>query len=111
VADHIAIIDRGIVRVHAPVETFRESVGRWMLRFERAPGRLPRIPRLVHGRSFEDEVHLTVAHPDGGTEAALAALGAASIERAPLSLEDAVIDYLRGPSPGAPLLSEIGGAP
>ena len=111
VADHIAIIDRGIVRVHSPVETFRESVGRWVLRFERAPGRLPRIPRLVHGRAFEDEVHVTVAHPDAETEAALAALGATSVERAPLGLEDAVIDYLRGPSPGAPLLSEIGGAP
>jgi len=54
---------------------------------------------------------VTVALPDGATEASLAALGAASIERVPLSLEDAVIDYLRGTSSGAPLLSEIGGAP
>ena len=111
VADHIAIIDRGIVRVHAPVDTFRESVGRFVLRFERPPDRPLRLPGLVHSRGFEDEVHVTVAHPDGETEAALAALGAASIERTALSLEDAVIDYLRGPSPGVSLLDEMGGAP
>jgi ABC-2 type transport system ATP-binding protein len=111
VADHIAIIDRGVIRVHAPVETFRERVGRWVLRFDRPPARLPDVPRLVQSRAFEGELQLTIAHPDAATDAALAGLGAASIERAPLSLEDAVIDYLRGPPRAVSLLGEIGGAP
>jgi ABC-2 type transport system ATP-binding protein len=111
VADHIAIIDRGVLRVHAPVETFRERVGRWVLRFDRLPARPPDIPRLVQCRALECELHLTIAHADGATEAALAALGAASVERAPLSLEDAVIDYLRGPPRVVSLLGDMGGAP
>jgi ABC-2 type transport system ATP-binding protein len=109
VADHIAIIDRGVLRVHAPVEAFRERVGRWTLRCDRPPARPPDIPRLVQWRFLEDEMQLTIAHPDGATEAALAALGAASVERASLSLEDAVVDYLRGPPRAASLLGDIGG--
>jgi ABC-2 type transport system ATP-binding protein len=94
VADQIAILDHSVLRVHCPVDEFRERVGRWVLAFDRLPPVLPAIPGLIHSRIVERDLHLTIVNPDERTENQLRSTGAASVTRAPLTLDQAVIDYL-----------------
>jgi ABC-2 type transport system ATP-binding protein len=94
VADHIAILDKSVLRVHCPVDEFRERIGRWLLVFA---GRVPVTPPLaglIHSQVVGDELQVTIANPDEQTETLLRATGAISVTRAPLSLDQAVIDYL-----------------
>lgn len=94
VADHLAIIDHSVLRVHCPVDDFRERVGRWVLTFDGRPPALPPLPGLIHTRLVDHELHVTIAHPDEQTESRLLASGALTATRAALSLDQAVIDYL-----------------
>jgi ABC-2 type transport system ATP-binding protein len=94
VADHLAILDRSVLRVHCPVDEFRDRVGRWVLTFEGRSPVLPAIRGLIHSQIAGHELHVTVANPSEQSEVELRASGAASIVRAPLSLDQAVIDYL-----------------
>jgi ABC-2 type transport system ATP-binding protein len=94
VADHIAIVDKSVLRVHCPVDEFRERIGRWSLVFAgRAPLTLP-LAGLIHSQIVGDELQVTIANPDEQTEMLLRATGAVSVTRSPLSLDQAVIDYL-----------------
>jgi ABC-2 type transport system ATP-binding protein len=92
VADHIAILDRSVVRVSAPVETFTRRVRQWVLTFDGTPPTLPSIPGLVEARRDGRTVRLTLANAE--SDGAVTGLGAAAIEEVPLSLEDAVVAYL-----------------
>lgn len=94
VADHLAIIDHGTVRVHCPVDEFRERVGRWILTFDGRPPTLPPIPGLIHTRAVDHELHVTIANPNDQTESLLQAAGAITATRTSISLDQAVIDYL-----------------
>ncbi len=94
VADHLAILDRSVLRVRCPVDEFRERVGRFVLTFDERPPALPAIRGLIHARSAGNELQVTVANPDDTTETELRGTGAASVVRTALSLDQAVIDYL-----------------
>lgn len=94
VADHLAILDRSVLRVHCPVDDFRERIGRWILAFGDRPPVVPAIRGLIRSSVVDQALHVTIANPDEGTEAELQALGATTVSRAPLSLDQAVIDYL-----------------
>ncbi|HLJ12339.1 MAG TPA: AAA family ATPase, partial [Planctomycetaceae bacterium] len=94
VADHLAILDRSVLRVHSPVDDFRDRIGRWTLTFADRPPPLPAIRGLIQTCVDENSLHLTIANPDDATQARLEATGAASVTRAPLNLDQAVIDYL-----------------
>ena len=108
VADHLAILDSGVLRVHCPVDEFRERVGRWILRFGKGPREIPEIDGIVHSRILEDEVQLTIANPTDETERLLAGTGAISIERVSLSLDQTVIDYLTQHGRSGSLLQIVG---
>ena len=92
VADHLAVMDRSVLRVVAPVDTFRDRVRRTAVTFAGGPpATLPAIPGLLHSRRDGDALVLTrVVH---GTDD-LAGLGASSVRDVPLSFEDAVVAYL-----------------
>jgi ABC-2 type transport system ATP-binding protein len=109
IADRLAIFDGGLLKVHCAVEAFRDRITRWILRFDRLPDRLGEIRGLVHCRSIENELHLTVANGDQATESALAKLGAASIARVPIGMESAIIDYLERRAETGSLLEAVGG--
>lgn len=94
VADHLAILDRSVLRVSASVDEFRRRVKRFVLNFA---GQLPEstgIKGLVEARREGQALRLTLANIDGETERELQQLGALSIEEQPVSLEEAVIAYL-----------------
>lgn len=94
VADHLAVLDRSVLRVHCPVDVFRERISRWILTFGGRPPLLPAIRGLIHISVVDQALHVTIANPDEGTEAELHAVGAVTVTPAPLSLDQAVIDYL-----------------
>jgi len=109
VADRIAIIDRGVLRVSASVDEFCRRMGRWVLRFEKRPPDVPPITGLVHTRVHENELHLTIANGNEETEKILAKLGATNVEKVPLSMENAVIDFLGERGRSGSLLQAVGG--
>jgi ABC-2 type transport system ATP-binding protein len=94
VADHLAVLDRGVLRVACSVETFRQRVRQFVLRFAGPPPRqLPAIPGLLQVTRGETELALVVANPADETHRQLDALGALAVDEQPLSLEDALIAY------------------
>jgi ABC-2 type transport system ATP-binding protein len=94
VADHVAILDRSVLRVHCSVDDFRERISRWILTFAGRPPALPKIRGLIHTSVVDQALHVTIANPDEKTEAELQSTGAATVSRISLSLDQAVIDYL-----------------
>jgi ABC-2 type transport system ATP-binding protein len=111
VADHIAVLDRSVLRVCCPLETFRNSVQQVRLRFPGAPPPLPKIPGLLQAFRSEGELRVTCVHYDGATEAMLRALAPAEMEQAPISLEDAFIGYLGDRGEKSFILSETEAQP
>ncbi len=108
VADHIAILDQSVLRVHCSVDEFRARMSRWSLRFAERPDDLPDVPGIVHSSYVEGELQLTLANCDERTEQALHSSGAAAVEQLPLSLDQAVIDYLTERGRMGSLLQAIG---
>jgi ABC-2 type transport system ATP-binding protein len=94
VADHIAIIDRSVLRVSCPVETFFARLQRLLLDFTAPPPRLPAFPGLLEARRQQNQLRLTIANYGPEAEKIIESLGAISVTQAPLTLEDAVIAYL-----------------
>ncbi len=110
VADRIAILDRGRVRAYCRLDTFRDRVRRFVLRFATAPPELPDIPGLLHTVRSDNEVSLTVVNPDERTERVIGDLGADGVERVSIDLEDAFISYLGERGDRGFFLQEAGGA-
>jgi ABC-2 type transport system ATP-binding protein len=111
VADYIAILDRSVLRVCCPLETFRTSVQQVKLRFPGPPPPLPAIPGLLQAFRSEGELRLTCVHYNGATEQALRALSPVEIEMVPISLEDAFISYLGERGEKSFILSETEAQP
>ena len=94
-ADRIAVISNGRLLVDAGLSDFRERVGGWIVDTEPEAAQVARIPRLIDSRQVgEHTQHLLVADPDQDTEAAIQRISG-SAQREPLTLEDAVLAYLR----------------
>jgi len=107
VADHVAIIDRSILRVSCPVETFHARVKAVVLEFAGPPPQMPKLPGLLESRRTANQVRLIIANFGPDAERIIASLGAMSVNEAALSLEDAVIAYLGRRGEQTSLLSDI----
>ena len=94
VADHIAVLDGGVLRANCSLETFRSHVRQFVLRFPGKTPPVPQLPGLLQAFRTEDEMSLTFANYEEETDRVLHALGAERVEPVPLSLEDAFISYL-----------------
>ncbi len=97
VADHVAVLDRSVLRASGSIETIRAGVRQFVLRFDApqaASSPLPPIRGLLHARSLDGELRLVVAAPDDDTQRAIRSLGAASVDDVPVSFADAMIGYL-----------------
>jgi ABC-2 type transport system ATP-binding protein len=101
VADHIAILDRSVLRVCCSLERFRERVRQ--VRLRGAPASLPSIPGLLRVERVADELVLTIANLSDATRHSLRELTATIDESTP-SLEDAAIGYLSDRKASASLL-------
>lgn len=97
VADHIAIMDRSVLRACCSIDTFRERVRQFVLYFSgdaKPPAQMPSLPGLLHVRRSSNELRLTLASPNETTLQILQNLRASYMEEVPVSFNDALTGYL-----------------
>jgi ABC-2 type transport system ATP-binding protein len=91
VADRIAVLDRGVLRVDCPTEEFIERVRR--VELEGEAGKLENFPGLLDVEQRGSRVSLTLVNLDDEKRDRLRALAPSGFEEVPLNLEDAFIAY------------------
>jgi ABC-2 type transport system ATP-binding protein len=112
VADHVAVLDYSVLRACCSVETFRDRVRQFVVRFRTEPPRdLPAIPGLLRAGRTDNELTLIVANPDSQTQHRLRSVGAVAVDEQPLSLEDALIAHVGRQGDRSLFLSTAGDAP
>jgi ABC-2 type transport system ATP-binding protein len=106
VADRIGILVDGVLRVDCPTDRFRDSIRKVVLEFTREPPALPACSGLVSSWQVGRRLELIVAGYTEEHRRLAESLAPRSIEVVELSLEDAFIDYTRGPRRPLPLFAE-----
>ena len=97
VADRVGIMVDGVLRVDCPTDHFKDAVRKVVLEFAGEQPPPPAIPRLVTSRQIGHKLELVVVGFGADEERMLDSLGARRIEVVELNLEDAFIEYTRGP--------------
>jgi ABC-2 type transport system ATP-binding protein len=97
VADRVGVMIEGVLRVDCPVEHFKREVRKVIVEFGRQPPELPALDGLVNQWRIDTRWELVFVGFGPRQRSALEALGPASIEAVELNLEDAFIEYTRGP--------------
>jgi ABC-2 type transport system ATP-binding protein len=106
VADHLAIMDLSVLRVCCPMDTFRERIKCLRLTFADAAPAAPSLPGLLESRRDGPTLRLLLADAGEGIHRALSALSPLTIEELPVTLEEAVVSYLRDRKTTGSLLQE-----
>lgn len=97
IADHIAIVDNGVLRVNCSLDTFHQQIKQVTIHF---PNSLPdmakfqEIPGVLRGIRDQQNILLTVANYNAETKKTIENLGGVDIRCSGMPLEDAFIDYL-----------------
>jgi len=94
VADRIAVLDGGVLRADCTIDTFRQKLRHFVLKFRGTPPEAPVIPGLLQSFRTDREMAVTVANVTPEIETSLAALRPESIEPVEMTLEDAFISYV-----------------
>lgn len=94
VADRIAVLDRGVLRADCTVETFRQRLRHYVLKFRETPPPAPPLPGLLESFRTDRELFLTLANVSPEVEAQIEGLRAESIEQVGMTLEDAFVSYV-----------------
>ena len=105
VADRIGIMIGGVLRVDCRTETFREAIRKIVLEFVGTPPETASIPGLVSCRQVGNNLELVLVGYDDAQREAVEQLRPRSIEVLDLNLEDAFIEYTRGPRRSLPLFA------
>jgi ABC-2 type transport system ATP-binding protein len=106
VADRIGILVDGVLRVDCPTERFKESVSKIVLEFPGRPPIFPGCAGLVQAWEVGHRLELVIV--DFGTEQrrVIESLSPLSWDVVGLNLEDAFVDYTRGPRRSLPVFGE-----
>ncbi|HEX6853109.1 MAG TPA: ABC transporter ATP-binding protein [Candidatus Polarisedimenticolaceae bacterium] len=95
IADRVAVLDAGRVRVDAPLDAMKARIVRARAVFETETAAIPKIPGVLTA-DREGRVLTVVAERENGElRAALLGAGASEVEIAPLPLEEILIALLR----------------
>lgn len=105
VADRIGILVNGVLRVDCRTEMFRESVRKIVLEFAGHPPESPSIPGLVSCRQIGSRLELVLVGYEDAQREAVKSLEPMSNELLDLNLEDAFIEYTRGPRRSLPIFA------
>ncbi|MBN1910816.1 MAG: ABC transporter ATP-binding protein [Pirellulales bacterium] len=103
VADRIGVLVDGVLRVDCPTEHFKESVKKIILEFDGHPAEFPACPGLVNQWQVGPNTEIVVVGFNGEHQALIESLGPRRMEVIELNLEDAFIEYTRGPKRSLPL--------
>jgi ABC-2 type transport system ATP-binding protein len=105
VAERIGILVDGVLRVDCPTDHFKESVRKVILEFDGEPPELPPVPRLVNSRRVGRRLELVVVDFNGEHQLLFDSLKPREVEVLDFNLEDAFIEYTRGPRRGLPIFA------
>ena len=103
VADRIGVLVDGVLRVDCPVDVFKQRIRKLLVEFGREPPVFSGCSGLVSQRTCATRLELVLVGYDDQQQAAIESLGPQSIEPVELNLEDAFIEYTRGPRRPLPL--------
>jgi ABC-2 type transport system ATP-binding protein len=102
VADRIGVLVDGVLRVDCPTDYFKESIRKVVLGFNRPPPDFAGCTGLVASRQVGVDLELIVVGFGDEQRRACEALEPRSIDVVELNLEDAFIEYTRGPRRAVP---------
>jgi ABC-2 type transport system ATP-binding protein len=109
VADRIGILVDGALRVDCPTDHFKDSIRKisWDAPsdFDLSRSEIRDCPGLVHHRRVGPRVELVVVGFDEEHRQRFESVGARNIEVVDFNLEDAFIEYTRGPRRGLPIFA------
>jgi ABC-2 type transport system ATP-binding protein len=94
VADRIVVLDGGGLRADCTVETFRQRLKHYVLKFRDTPPHAPPLPGLLESFRTDSELLMTLANVTPEVEARLSALQPESMEPVEMTLEDAFVSYV-----------------
>jgi ABC-2 type transport system ATP-binding protein len=105
VADRIGVLVDGVLRVDCPTDHFKETLRKVVLEFDREPPQFPAMTGLVSDRQVGRARELIIVGYGEEHRRAAEALGPRAIDVFELNLEDAFIEYTRGPRRGLPIFT------
>jgi ABC-2 type transport system ATP-binding protein len=105
VADRIGIMVDGVLRVDCPTEHFKLAVRKVVLEFAGEPPTCPPSEGLVSAWRAGKRLELVFVGYGERQQALVESLEPESIDVLELNLEDAFIEYTRGPRRGLPMLA------
>jgi ABC-2 type transport system ATP-binding protein len=105
VADRIGVMVDGVLRVDCPTDHFRESVKRVVADFHGTPPDWPGGGAVVNWRHVGSALELVTVGFDDAQRQLVETLEPTSLEVYDLNLEDAFIEYTRGPKRSLPQLA------
>ena len=103
VADRIGILTDGVLRVDCPTDHFKDSLRKVILEFDGDPPELPACPGLVNSRRIGHKWELVLVGFDDERQKLFEPLHPIGIEVIDFNLEDAFIEYTRGPRRSLPI--------
>jgi ABC-2 type transport system ATP-binding protein len=105
VADRIGILVDGVLRVDCPTEVFKEAVKKVVLEFGGQPPAAPPCPGVVGSRQVGRRLEMVVVGYTEEQRRTIDSLSPRSVEVVELNLEDAFIEYTRGPRRPMPIFA------
>jgi len=97
VADRIGILVDGVLRVDCPTEHFKETVRKVVLEFSGTPPTFPGCEGLVNAATEGRRMELLIVDFGREQQGVIESLSPLSWDVLELNLEDAFIEYTRGP--------------
>jgi ABC-2 type transport system ATP-binding protein len=106
VADRVGVMIDGVLRVDCPAEHFKHSVRKVVAEFGGEPPVLPPCPGLLSDWRVGTRRELVFIGYGPRQRAAVEALSPRRVEVVELNLEDAFIEYTRGPRRALPIFTQ-----
>jgi ABC-2 type transport system ATP-binding protein len=108
VADRIGILVDGILRVDCPIDRFKDSVRKVVVELPPGaePPKIADCPGVVSHRQVGRRLEVVVVGLGDRHRELFASLGAREVEVVEFNLEDAFIEYTRGPRRSLPIFAE-----
>jgi ABC-2 type transport system ATP-binding protein len=103
VADRIGILVKGVLRVDCPTEHFKQALRKVVLEFTGPPPVFPALNGILSDSVVGNRRELVIANFTDDHRQAAETLAALSIEVLELPLEDAFVEYTRGPKRSLPV--------
>jgi ABC-2 type transport system ATP-binding protein len=105
VADRIGILVDGVLRVDCPTDYFKLSIRKVILEFAAEPPAFPACDGLVSTWRVGNRLEVVLVGYGTRHEQLIESLEPAAVDVLELNLEDAFIEYTRGPRRSLPLLN------